>query len=94
MLVLVLDLKVSSVGTCQHLVYGAEIFAVQQLTVRRTCVSFPGVARGLVRAQNDKIDSMSNAFDTGYRAPPPTLPLGFSSAALACSLMHDGYSVP
>lgn len=92
-LVLDMDLKVSSGKARQHLGYMAQKFSLYgNLTVEQNLRFFSGVYGLRGRAQNDKIDSMSNAFGLKAIARHTTdaLPLGFKQRlALACSLMHE-----
>ena len=92
-LVLNMDLKVSSGKARQHLGYMAQKFSLYgNLTVEQNLRFFSGVYGLRGRAQNDKIDSMSNAFGLKAIARHTTdaLPLGFKQRlALACSLMHE-----
>ena len=92
-LVLNMDLKVSSGKARQHLGYMAQKFSLYgNLTVEQNLRFFSGVYGLRGRAQNEKIDSMSNAFGLKAIARHTTdaLPLGFKQRlALACSLMHE-----
>ena len=92
-LVLNMDLKVSSGKARQHLGYMAQKFSLYgNLTVEQNLRFFSGVYGLRGRAQNEKIDSMSNAFGLKAIARHTTdaLPLGLKQRlALACSLMHE-----
>ncbi|MDN2484377.1 ATP-binding cassette domain-containing protein [Kosakonia sacchari] len=92
-LVLNMDLKVSSGKARQHLGYMAQKFSLYgNLTVEQNQRFFSGVYGLRGRAQNEKIDRMSEAFGLKSIASHATdeLPLGFKQRlALACSLMHE-----
>ncbi|HAV7855184.1 TPA: ABC transporter ATP-binding protein [Salmonella enterica] len=92
-LVLDMDLKVSSGKARQHLGYMAQKFSLYgNLTVEQNLRFFSGVYGLRGRAQNEKIQRMSEAFGLKSIASHPTdaLPLGFKQRlALACSLMHE-----
>ncbi|MCU6670719.1 ATP-binding cassette domain-containing protein [Enterobacteriaceae bacterium H4N4] len=92
-LVLGMDLKVSSGKARQHLGYMAQKFSLYgNLTVEQNLRFFSGVYGLRGRAQNEKIDRMSEAFGLRSIANHATddLPLGFKQRlALACSLMHE-----
>lgn len=92
-LVLNMDLKVSSGKARQHLGYMAQKFSLYgNLTVEQNLRFFSGVYGLRGKAQNEKIDKMSEAFALKSIASHATdaLPLGFKQRlALACSLMHE-----
>ncbi|SQA96595.1 Uncharacterized ABC transporter ATP-binding protein YbhF [Cedecea neteri] len=92
-LVLDMDLKTSSGKARQHLGYMAQKFSLYgNLTVAQNLRFFSGVYGLRGRAQQDKINRMSEAFALQPIANSTTdsLPLGFKQRlALACSLMHE-----
>ncbi|NDJ58370.1 ABC transporter ATP-binding protein [Enterobacteriaceae bacterium 4M9] len=92
-LVLDMDLKTSSGKARQHLGYMAQKFSLYgNLTVEQNLRFFSGVYGLRGRAQNDKIASMSDAFNLRpvFNHATDSLPLGFKQRlALACSLMHE-----
>ncbi len=92
-LVLDMDLKTSSGKARQHLGYMAQKFSLYgNLTVEQNLRFFSGVYGLRGRAQNDKIASMSDAFNLRpvFNHTTDSLPLGFKQRlALACSLMHE-----
>ncbi|WJD47948.1 ATP-binding cassette domain-containing protein [Enterobacter sp. PGRG2] len=92
-LVLGMDLKVSSGKARQHLGYMAQKFSLYgNLSVEQNLRFFSGVYGLRGRAQEEKINRMSEAFGLKTLAGQATdsLPLGFKQRlALACSLMHE-----
>jgi ABC-2 type transport system ATP-binding protein len=92
-LVLGMDLKVSSGKARQHLGYMAQKFSLYgNLSVEQNLRFFSGVYGLRGRAQDEKINRMSEAFGLKSLAGQATdsLPLGFKQRlALACSLMHE-----
>jgi len=92
-LVLGMDLKVSSGKARQHLGYMAQKFSLYgNLSVEQNLRFFSGVYGLRGRAQDEKINRMSEAFGLKSLAEQATdsLPLGFKQRlALACSLMHE-----
>ncbi len=92
-LVLDMDLKTSSGKARQHLGYMAQKFSLYgNLTVEQNLHFFSGVYGLRGRVQNDKIASMSDAFNLRpvFNHTTDSLPLGFKQRlALACSLMHE-----
>ncbi|MGB8666244.1 MAG: ATP-binding cassette domain-containing protein, partial [Serratia inhibens] len=92
-LVLDMDLKTSSGKARQHLGYMAQKFSLYgNLTVAQNLKFFSGVYGLSGKAQRDKINEMSTAFNFGpiLGQTPDSLPLGFKQRlALACALMHD-----
>lgn len=92
-LVLDMDLKTSSGKARQHLGYMAQKFSLYgNLTVVQNLRFFSGVYGLRGKAQEDKIRSMSEAFNLGpiLNHSTDSLPLGFKQRlALACSLMHE-----
>lgn len=92
-LVLGMDLKVSSGKARQHLGYMAQKFSLYgNLSVEQNLRFFSGVYDLRGRAQEEKINRMSEAFGLKTLAGQATdsLPLGFKQRlALACSLMHE-----
>lgn len=92
-LVLDMDLKTSSGKARQHLGYMAQKFSLYgNLTVEQNLRFFSGVYGLRGRVQNEKIASMSEAFNLRpvFNHTTDALPLGFKQRlALACSLMHE-----
>jgi ABC-2 type transport system ATP-binding protein len=92
-LVLGMDLKTSSGKARQHLGYMAQKFSLYgNLTVAQNLKFFSGVYGLNGKAQRDKINEMSTAFNFGpiLNQAPDSLPLGFKQRlALACALMHE-----
>ena len=92
-LVLGMDLKVSSGKARQHLGYMAQKFSLYgNLSVEQNLRFFSGVYGLRGRAQDEKINRMSEAFGLKSLAGQATdsLPLGFKQRlALACSLIHE-----
>lgn len=92
-LVLGMDLKTSSGKARQHLGYMAQKFSLYgNLTVAQNLRFFSGVYGLHGKAQDDKISSMSEAFNLQpiFNSSTDSLPLGFKQRlALACSLMHE-----
>ncbi|MBK4714552.1 MULTISPECIES: ATP-binding cassette domain-containing protein [Tenebrionibacter/Tenebrionicola group] len=92
-LVLNMDLKTSTGKARQRLGYMAQKFSLYgNLTVEQNLRFFSGVYGLRGRAQNDKIASMSGAFNLRpiFNHTADSLPLGFKQRlALACSLMHE-----
>ncbi|CAI0891426.1 Uncharacterized ABC transporter ATP-binding protein YbhF [Serratia plymuthica] len=92
-LVLDMDLKTSSGKARQRLGYMAQKFSLYgNLTVAQNLKFFSGVYGLSGKAQRDKINEMSTAFNFGpiLSQTPDSLPLGFKQRlALACALMHE-----
>ncbi len=92
-LVLGMDLKTSSDQARQRLGYMAQKFSLYgNLTVAQNLKFFSGVYGLSGKAQRDKIDEMSRAFNFApiLDQTPDALPLGFKQRlALACALMHE-----
>jgi len=92
-LVLGMDLKTSSNHARQHLGYMAQKFSLYgNLTVLQNLRFFSGAYGLSGRAQQDKIDGMTKAFNFKpiLNQTPDELPLGFKQRlALACALMHE-----
>ncbi|MEY8183403.1 ATP-binding cassette domain-containing protein [Serratia marcescens] len=92
-LVLGMDLKTSSGQARQRLGYMAQKFSLYgNLTVAQNLKFFSGVYGLGGKAQRDKIDEMSRAFNFApiLDQTPDALPLGFKQRlALACALMHE-----
>lgn len=92
-LVLDMDLKTSSGKARQHLGYMAQKFSLYgNLTVAQNLRFFSGVYGLRGKAQNEKINRMSEAFSLQpiMNSSTDALPLGFKQRlALACSLMHE-----
>lgn len=92
-LVLDMDLKTSSGKARQHLGYMAQKFSLYgNLTVEQNLRFFSGVYGLRGKAQEEKINRMSEAFSLKpiMNSSTDALPLGFKQRlALACSLMHE-----
>ncbi len=92
-LVLDMDLKTSSGKARQHLGYMAQKFSLYgNLTVEQNLRFFSGVYGLRGKAQQEKINRMSEAFSLQpiMNSSTDALPLGFKQRlALACSLMHE-----
>ncbi|HEY3588569.1 MAG TPA: ATP-binding cassette domain-containing protein [Buttiauxella sp.] len=92
-LVLDMDLKTSSGKARQHLGYMAQKFSLYgNLTVAQNLRFFSGVYGLRGKAQDEKINRMSEAFNLQpiMNSSTDALPLGFKQRlALACSLMHE-----
>ncbi|OAT34153.1 ATP-binding component of an ABC superfamily multidrug efflux transporter [Buttiauxella brennerae ATCC 51605] len=92
-LVLDMDLKTSSGKARQHLGYMAQKFSLYgNLTVEQNLRFFSGVYGLRGKAQQEKINRMSEAFSLQpiMNSATDALPLGFKQRlALACSLMHE-----
>ncbi len=92
-LVLDMDLKTSSGKARQHLGYMAQKFSLYgNLTVAQNLRFFSGVYGLRGKAQDEKINRMSEAFSLQpiMNSSTDALPLGFKQRlALACSLMHE-----
>ncbi|MEW7314158.1 ATP-binding cassette domain-containing protein [Buttiauxella gaviniae] len=92
-LVLDMDLKTSSGKARQHLGYMAQKFSLYgNLTVAQNLRFFSGVYGLRGKAQDEKINRMSEAFNLQpiMNSATDALPLGFKQRlALACSLMHE-----
>ncbi|RPH29149.1 ABC transporter ATP-binding protein [Buttiauxella warmboldiae] len=92
-LVLDMDLKTSSGKARQHLGYMAQKFSLYgNLTVAQNLRFFSGVYGLRGKAQEEKINRMSEAFNLQpiINSATDALPLGFKQRlALACSLMHE-----
>ena len=92
-LVLDMDLKTSSGKARQHLGYMAQKFSLYgNLTVAQNLRFFSGVYGLRGKAQEEKINRMSDAFNLQpiMNSATDALPLGFKQRlALACSLMHE-----
>ncbi|SUW64749.1 Uncharacterized ABC transporter ATP-binding protein YbhF [Buttiauxella agrestis] len=92
-LVLDMDLKTSSGKARQHLGYMAQKFSLYgNLTVAQNLRFFSGVYGLRGKAQEEKINRMSEAFSLQpiMNSSTDALPLGFKQRlALACSLMHE-----
>lgn len=92
-LVLDMDLKTSSGKARQHLGYMAQKFSLYgNLTVEQNLRFFSGVYGLRGKAQQEKINRMSEAFSLQpiMHSSTDALPLGFKQRlALACSLMHE-----
>lgn len=92
-LVLDMDLKTSSGKARQHLGYMAQKFSLYgNLTVAQNLRFFSGVYGLRGKAQDEKIQRMSDAFSLHgvFNQPTDALPLGFKQRlALACALMHE-----
>lgn len=92
-LVLDMDLKTSSGKARQHLGYMAQKFSLYgNLTVAQNLRFFSGVYGLRGKAQEEKINRMSEAFSLQQimNSATDALPLGFKQRlALACSLMHE-----
>lgn len=88
-----MDLKTSSGQARQRLGYMAQKFSLYgNLTVAQNLKFFSGVYGLSGKAQRDKIDEMSRAFNFApiLDQTPDALPLGFKQRlALACALMHE-----
>jgi ABC-2 type transport system ATP-binding protein len=86
-------LKTSSGKARQHLGYMAQKFSLYgNLTVAQNLKFFSGVYGLSGKAQRDKINEMSTAFNFApiLNQTPDSLPLGFKQRlALACALMHE-----
>ena len=92
-LVLDMDLKTGSGKVRQHLGYMAQKFSLYgNLTVVQNLRFFSGVYGLRGKAQEEKINRMSEAFSLKpiLNSATDALPLGFKQRlALACSLMHE-----
>ena len=92
-LVLGMDLKISSHKALQHLGYMAQKFSLYgNLSLAQNLKFFSGIYGLSGRQQQQKISKMINAFNLNPLLKQTTdeLPLGFKQRlTLACSLMHE-----